>query len=119
MSAETGNSFPRSPACTAGVRGLTDPIGHRCAKDRRDSSRTAFACVSRPVARFGAPSGKSGETGMDRAEKAEAVSALNATLSNAATVVIVRNLGLTVAQSTVLRQQIDRKRTSLKSRHQC
>src|SRR3546814_9037640 len=50
--------------------------------------------------------GKSGETGMDRAEKAEAVPALNATLSNAATVVIVRNLGLTVAQSTVLRQQM-------------
>ena len=43
---------------------------------------------------------------MDRAEKAEAVSALNATLSNAASVVIVRNLGLTVAQSTVLRQQM-------------
>ena len=43
---------------------------------------------------------------MDRAEKAEAVSSLNATLSNAATVVIVRNLGLTVAQSTVLRQQM-------------
>src|SRR3546814_17082829 len=34
------------------------------------------------------------------------LSALNATLSNAATVVIVRNLGLTVAQSTVLRQQM-------------
>ena len=43
---------------------------------------------------------------MDRAEKAEAVSSLNATLSNAASVVIVRNLGLTVAQSTVLRQQM-------------
>ena len=43
---------------------------------------------------------------MDRAEKAEAVSSLNATLSNAASVVIVRNLGLTVAQSTVLREQM-------------
>ena len=43
---------------------------------------------------------------MDRAQKAEAVSALNATLSKAASVVIVRNLGLTVAQSTVLRQQM-------------
>ena len=43
---------------------------------------------------------------MDRAQKAEAVSALNATLSNAASVVIVRNLGLTVAQSTVLREQM-------------
>ena len=43
---------------------------------------------------------------MDRTEKAEAVSSLNATLSDAASVVIVRNLGLTVAQSTVLRQQM-------------
>lgn len=43
---------------------------------------------------------------MDRAQKAEAVSTLNATLSSAATVVIVRNLGLTVAQSTALRQQM-------------
>ena len=43
---------------------------------------------------------------MDRAEKAEAVSSLNATLSNAAAVVIVRNLGLTVAQSTVLRNKM-------------
>lgn len=43
---------------------------------------------------------------MNRAEKAEAVSQLNATLSNAASVVIVRNLGMTVSQSTVLRQQM-------------
>src|SRR3546814_1010828 len=44
--------------------------------------------------------------GMDRTEKAEAVSSLNATLSSAASVVVVRNLGMTVAQSTVLRQQM-------------
>ncbi|MGV3729533.1 MAG: 50S ribosomal protein L10, partial [Sphingopyxis sp.] len=43
---------------------------------------------------------------MDRTEKAEAVSSLNATLANAASVVVVRNLGMTVAQSTVLRQQM-------------
>lgn len=43
---------------------------------------------------------------MDRAQKAEAVSTLNATLSSAGSVVIVRNLGLTVAQSTALRQQM-------------
>jgi large subunit ribosomal protein L10 len=43
---------------------------------------------------------------MDRAEKAELVSTLNATLGQAAAVVVVRNLGLTVAQSTVLRQQM-------------
>ena len=43
---------------------------------------------------------------MDRTEKAEAVSSLNATLSSAAAVVVVRNLGMTVAQSTVLRQQM-------------
>src|SRR3546814_3809419 len=44
--------------------------------------------------------------GMDRTEKTEAVSSLNATLSSAASVVVVRNLGMTVAQSTVLRQQM-------------
>ena len=43
---------------------------------------------------------------MDRTEKAEAVSSLNATLASAAAVVVVRNLGMTVAQSTVLRQQM-------------
>ena len=43
---------------------------------------------------------------MDRTEKAEAVSSLNATLASAASVVVVRNLGMTVAQSTVLRQQM-------------
>ncbi len=43
---------------------------------------------------------------MDRTEKAEAVSSLNATLGSAAAVVVVRNLGMTVAQSTVLRQQM-------------
>ena len=36
---------------------------------------------------------------MDRTEKAEAVSSLNATLASAASVVVVRNLGMTVAQS--------------------
>src|SRR3546814_779614 len=44
--------------------------------------------------------------GMERTEKAEAVSSLNATLGSAAAVVVVRNLGMTVAQSTVLRQQM-------------
>ncbi len=43
---------------------------------------------------------------MDRAQKAEAVASLNATLSSAASVVVVRNLGLTVAQSTDLRQKM-------------
>lgn len=43
---------------------------------------------------------------MDRAEKAELVSTLHATLGQAASVVVVRNLGLTVAQSTALRQQM-------------
>ncbi len=43
---------------------------------------------------------------MDRTEKAEAVSSLNATLGSAAAVVVVRNLGMTVAPSTVLRQQM-------------
>ena len=43
---------------------------------------------------------------MNRSEKAEAVAQLNAAISEAASVVVVRNLGLTVAQSTVLRQQM-------------
>ena len=43
---------------------------------------------------------------MDRTEKAEAVSSLNATLANAASVVVVRNLGMTVAQSTALRNKM-------------
>ncbi len=43
---------------------------------------------------------------MDRAEKAEAVATLNTTLSAAGAVVVVRNLGMTVAQSTALRQKM-------------
>lgn len=43
---------------------------------------------------------------MDRTQKSETVSALNATLSEAVSVVVVRNLGLTVAQSTTLRNQM-------------
>ena len=40
---------------------------------------------------------------MDRGQKAEVVSALNATLQEAGVVVVTRNLGLTVAESTELR----------------
>lgn len=40
---------------------------------------------------------------MDRAQKADSVAALNETFSEAGVVVITRNLGLTVAQSTDLR----------------
>ena len=40
---------------------------------------------------------------MNRSEKTEAVEALNATFKEAAVVVVTRNLGLTVAQSTDLR----------------
>lgn len=43
---------------------------------------------------------------MDRTQKTELVSALNATFSEAAVVVVTRNLGLTVAQSTALRQKM-------------
>ena len=43
---------------------------------------------------------------MDRTQKAEAVSALNATLGEVGVVVVTRNLGLTVAQSTDLRQKM-------------
>jgi len=40
---------------------------------------------------------------MNRSEKTEAVAALNATFNEAAVVVVTRNLGLSVAQSTDLR----------------
>ena len=43
---------------------------------------------------------------MDRAQKHETVEALNATFAQVATVVVTRNLGLTVAQSTDLRQKM-------------
>jgi large subunit ribosomal protein L10 len=43
---------------------------------------------------------------MDRNEKAEVVEALRATLSEAEAVVITRNLGLSVAQSTALRNKM-------------
>jgi large subunit ribosomal protein L10 len=40
---------------------------------------------------------------MDRSQKADAVAALNATFNESGVVVVTRNLGLTVAQSTDLR----------------
>jgi len=43
---------------------------------------------------------------MDRKEKSEVVTALNASLQQMGVVVITRNLGMTVAQSTDLRQKM-------------
>jgi large subunit ribosomal protein L10 len=43
---------------------------------------------------------------MDRAQKAEAVAELNRTFSEVGVVVVTRNLGLTVAQSTQLRTRM-------------
>ena len=43
---------------------------------------------------------------MDRSQKAESVASLNAVFSEAGVVVVTRNLGLTVAQSTGLRNKI-------------
>jgi large subunit ribosomal protein L10 len=43
---------------------------------------------------------------MDRNQKSEIVSALNAQLAEVGVVVVTRNLGMTVAQSTVLRQKM-------------
>ena len=40
---------------------------------------------------------------MDRSQKADAVAALNATFNEVGVVVITRNLGMTVAQTTALR----------------
>ena len=43
---------------------------------------------------------------MDRSQKADSVAALNAVFNEVGVVVVTRNLGLTVAQSTVLRGKI-------------
>jgi large subunit ribosomal protein L10 len=43
---------------------------------------------------------------MDRSQKAESVASLNAVLNEAGVVVVTRNLGMTVAQSTALRLKI-------------
>ena len=43
---------------------------------------------------------------MDRSQKTEAVASLNATLSEVGVVVVTRNLGLTVAESTDLRAKM-------------
>jgi len=43
---------------------------------------------------------------MDRSQKADAVAALNSTFAESGVVVITRNLGLTVAQSTELRAKM-------------
>ena len=43
---------------------------------------------------------------MDRSQKADSVAALNATFNEVGVVVVTRNLGMTVAQSTVLRGKI-------------
>ncbi|MEZ5742198.1 MAG: 50S ribosomal protein L10 [Sphingomonadaceae bacterium] len=43
---------------------------------------------------------------MDRSQKADAVAQLNATFNEVAVVVVTRNLGLTVAQSTELRTKM-------------
>ena len=46
------------------------------------------------------------ENGMDRAEKAAAVAELNRTFTEVGVVVVTRNLGMTVAQSTTLRNKM-------------
>lgn len=43
---------------------------------------------------------------MDRTQKSEAVAELNRTFNEVGVVVVTRNLGMTVAQSTVLRQKM-------------
>lgn len=43
---------------------------------------------------------------MDRSQKAESVASLNATFNEAGVVVVTRNLGMTVAQSTALRGKV-------------
>jgi len=70
-----------------------------------NAARTGIARTRRlaglcPAAR------RKGSNGMDRKEKSEVVTALNASLQQMGVVVITRNLGMTVAQSTDLRQKM-------------
>jgi len=51
---------------------------------------------------------------MDRSQKADAVAALNATFNEVGVVVITRNLGMTVAQSTALRVKMREANASFK-----
>jgi large subunit ribosomal protein L10 len=46
------------------------------------------------------------ENGMDRAQKAETVASLNAVFNQVGVVVVTRNLGMSVAQSTALRTRM-------------
>jgi large subunit ribosomal protein L10 len=71
------------------------PVPHAAAK--------AFAWVRCAPER---PAHEYVENGMDRNQKAEVVSALNAHLAEVGVVVVTRNLGMTVAQSTDLRQKM-------------
>ena len=51
---------------------------------------------------------------MDRAQKAELVTTLNSVFSNAGSVVVAHNLGLTVAQMTDLRVRMSQEGATLK-----
>ena len=51
---------------------------------------------------------------MDRSQKAEAVAELNATFNEVGVVVVTRNLGMTVAQSTALRVKMREANASFK-----
>jgi len=55
---------------------------------------------------IGLSGGHEVENGMDRNQKSEVVTTLNATFADLGVVVVTRNLGMTVAQSTVLRQKM-------------
>ena len=69
---------------------------------RRRCSRSGKSRSGRCV--FGRTSGA--ETNVNREQKQELISSLNALLAEQATVVVTHNLGLTVAQSQKLRQQM-------------
>jgi len=70
-----------------------------------NAARTGIARTRR-LAGLCPASRRKGSNGMDRKEKSEVVTALNASLQQMGVVVITRNLGMTVAQSTDLRQKM-------------
>ena len=77
----------------------TSPL-RTCCPVRRRSRRHAG------LLRIGWSDTQEVENGMDRTQKSEVVTTLNATFAEIGVVVVTRNLGMTVAQSTDLRQKM-------------
>src|SRR3546814_1277680 len=112
---------------------ISDWSSDVCSSDLPSPSQGQTGCGFALARRVTGPlsGGPNVENGMDRAQKTEAVTELNRTFNEVGVVVVTRNLGLTVAQSTELRikmreagatykvskNKLDRKSTRLNSSH--